>query len=216
MGQIVGVMFAIDIFNIGALRIVSATLGSLVALIADRLSDFETNAQTICALKGHHDRDSPTTPAQPNESAPSGMNLRRIVLIASAALIGLIVLLFVIALVLTLVTGGDFAATIRVIRDLVIIFLALEGILIILSVAVLALQVARLVNLLQTEVKPILENTQETVKTAQGTVEFMSDNLTEPVIRASGFLAGMSVLVTNLFGIRRALRHAEERREVEA
>ncbi len=137
-------------------------------------------------------------------------------LIASAALIGLIVLLFAIALVLTLVTGGDFAATIRVIRDLVIIFLGLEGILIILSVALLALQVARLVNLLQNEVKPILENTQETVKTAQGTVEFMSNNLTEPVIRAGGFVSGMSVLVTNLFGIRRAMRHAEEQREVEA
>jgi hypothetical protein len=137
-------------------------------------------------------------------------------MIASGALIGLIVLLFVIALVLTLVTGGDFAAIVRVIRDLVIIFLALEGILIIMSLAILALQVARLVNLLQNEVKPILENAQETVKTAQGTVEFVGDNVAEPVIRASAFLTGASVLVTNLLGIRKAIRHVEERREVEA
>ncbi len=34
LGHIIGVMFAIDIFNIGALRIVSATLGALVALVA--------------------------------------------------------------------------------------------------------------------------------------------------------------------------------------
>lgn len=154
------------------------------------------------------------TPAEP--SGRSNFDVRRIVLIASAVLIGLIVLLFVVALVLTLATGGDFAATIRVIRDLVIIFMALEGILIILSLAILALQVARLVNLLQTEVKPILENTQETVKTAQGTVQFMSENLTEPVIRASGFLAGSSVLLSNLFGIRRAVRHADKQREAEA
>lgn len=159
--------------------------------------------------------DSPSLPAaQP--ASPSSMNVKRIILIASGALIGLIVLLFVIALVLTLVTQGDFAAIVRVIRDLVIIFLALEGILIIMSVAILALQVARLVNLLQNEVKPILENAQETVKTAQGTVEFVGDNFAEPVIRASGFLTGMSVLVTNLFGIRKAVRHVEERREVEA
>lgn len=160
--------------------------------------------------------DSPPLQSTPADTAPSGMNVRRIVLIASAVLIGLIVLLFAIALVLTLITDGDFASIIRVIRDLVIIFLALEGILIIMSLAVLALQVARLVNLLQSEVKPILENAQETVKTAQGTVEFMGDNLTEPVIRAGGFVAGMSVLISNLFGIRRAVRHVEERREVEA
>lgn len=158
-----------------------------------------------------------TTPEQDSKS--SGMDVKRIVFIASAVLIGLIVLLLVIALVLTLVTHGDFAAIVRVIRDLVIIFLALEGILIIMSVAILALQVARLVNLLQSEVKPILDNAQETVKTAQGTVEFMGDNLLEPIIRGKGFLAGAAVLVTNLFGIRRAVRHVEaveERREVEA
>ena len=160
--------------------------------------------------------DSPPNPPTKEDSGSSGMDVKRIVLIASAALIGLIVLLFGIALVLTLVTDGDFASTIRVIRDLVLIVLGLEGILIIISLAVLALQVARLVNLLQSEVKPILDNAQETVKTAQGTVEFMGDNLTDPVIRASGFLAGASVLVTNLFGIRRAIQHAEERQEVEA
>ena len=93
--------------------------------------------------------DTPALPPPTNDSK-SGFDLRRMVILGSAALIGLMVLLFVIALVLTLVTGGDFAATIRVIRDLVIIFLSLEGILIILSIAILALQVARLVNLLQT------------------------------------------------------------------
>jgi len=159
--------------------------------------------------------DTPVVSPPPAENK-SGFDLKRIVIIGSAALIGLMVLLFVIALVLTLITGGDFAATIRVIRDLVIIFLSLEGILIILSIAILALQVARLVNLLQTEVKPILENTQETVKTAQTTIEFMSENLTEPVIRASGFLSGTSVMVSNLFGIRRALRNSDHRHEVKA
>ncbi len=155
------------------------------------------------------------TTAPPASASGSRFDLRRIIIIASAALIGLLVLLFAVALILTLVTHGDFATTIRVIRDLVIIFLGLEGILIVLSVAVLALQVARLVNLLQTEVKPILENTQETVRTAQTTVEFMSENLTSPVIKASGFLSGASVLLTNLFGIRRALRQNGDRREYE-
>lgn len=154
-------------------------------------------------------------PVLPEAETSSGFDLKRIVIIASAVLIGLIILLFVLAVVLTLASNGDFAATIRIIRDLVIIFLALEGILIVLSVAVLTLQVARLVNLLQNEVKPILVNTQETVKTAQSTVEFMSTNLTEPVIRASGFFAGASALLSSLFGIRRAVQRTKDEREIE-
>ncbi len=156
--------------------------------------------------------ESPTSTAQ--DEKKSGFNLRRIVLIASAALIGLIVLLLLIALGLTLLTNGDFADFIRTIRDIVIIFLALEGVLIVISLAVLVLQVARLINLLQTEVKPILENAQEAAKTAQGTVGFVSDNLVAPVLKVNGFLAGASVLVGNLFGIRRAMRRGQP--EIEA
>lgn len=34
LGQLLGVTFKIDIFNIGTLRIVAATIGALVALVA--------------------------------------------------------------------------------------------------------------------------------------------------------------------------------------
>jgi hypothetical protein len=34
LGQVVGVMFQLDIFNVGALRVVSASLGAGIALIA--------------------------------------------------------------------------------------------------------------------------------------------------------------------------------------
>jgi hypothetical protein len=150
----------------------------------------------------------PTPPALPApEPQESGFNLRRIVLIAAGGLIGLIVVLFIVALLLSGLSDVEGAGeVVRLVRDLVIIFLAVEGVLIVLALAILVLQLARLINLIQTEIKPILENTQETVKTAQGTVEFMSNNLTEPIVRASGFMAGMSVLMTQLFGIRRALQ----------
>lgn len=160
--------------------------------------------------------DRPTIEQQPDEQS-SGMDIRRIAMIAAGALIGVILLLFIIAVILSLVTDVEQTGNIiRMIRDLVIIFLALEGVLIILGLAVLTIQVARLVNLLQTEVKPILENTQETVRTAQGTVEFVGNNLAEPVIKANGFIAGATYLVTNLFGICRALKRAEEGRDYEA
>lgn len=154
---------------------------------------------------------SPTTSVTPVSSAPAappaGGGLRRIIIIAAAGLIGVLILLFVIALLLAIFTNVEQSgAVIRLIRDVVIIFLALEGVLIVLSLAILVLQVAKLVNLLQTEIKPILENTQQTIKTAQTTVEFVSANVTHPFVRLTGFVSGVSVLLTNVFGIRKVIK----------
>ncbi|GEM_PF-407985 len=136
----------------------------------------------------------------------SGKGLQRVVLIAAGGLIGLIVLLFLLAIGLAVFTNVEQSgAVIRLIRDLVIIFLGLEGILIILSLSILVLQIARLIGLLQTEIKPILENTQQTVKTAQTTVEFVSENVTQPIIRISGFISGASVLIGNLMGLKKVI-----------
>jgi uncharacterized protein YoxC len=93
----------------------------------------------------------------------------------------------------------------------VIIILALQGIVIVVALAVLILQVARLINLLQNEVIPILENTKDTLNTAKGTVEFVSSNVTEPLLRASAFTAGLRVLFSEVGGIRRAIRREQER-----
>ena len=37
LGQLIGVMFSINIFNVGTLHIVSATLGALMALVSANL-----------------------------------------------------------------------------------------------------------------------------------------------------------------------------------
>ncbi len=125
----------------------------------------------------------------------------------AAAVIVLVVSIFLLGLLLALLTDADAtAARIQIIRDIFIIILALQGILIVIALVVLILQVARLVNLIQNEVMPILRSTQETVDTARGTVEFVGSNLTEPIIRAGGLLAGMRVLLREVGGIRRAIR----------
>jgi hypothetical protein len=152
-----------------------------------------------------------TTTREP-EKVSQG-NLRRTITIGIVALFVVLVLLFAIVVALSIFGGDSFAGAVRVVRDLVIIFMALEGAMIILALAILILQIARLVNLVQTEVKPMLENTQATITTVRGTVEFMSENLTEPIVRASGFLAGASILTRNLFGIRKALKRAGEENE---
>ncbi|MCE5208439.1 MAG: hypothetical protein LLG42_09040 [Chloroflexi bacterium] len=83
------------------------------------------------------------------------------------------------------------AAVTSKIRDVFIIFMALEFLVIGVALIILIIQIAILTNLLQNEVKPILETTNETVSTLKGTVRFLSDNLAEPVIVLNEYLAGM-------------------------
>lgn len=138
----------------------------------------------------------------------SGWTLKKIVILAAGVLGGLIILLFILGLLLALFSDVEATAPrIQIIRDIFFIVLGLEFILIIIALAVLILQIARLINLLQNEIKPILDNTQDTVNSAKGTVEFVSSNVTRPIVRAGGFVAGTSVLIRELGGIRRAIRH---------
>jgi hypothetical protein len=51
-----------------------------------------------------------------------------------------------------------------------------------------------LINLVQNEVKPILQSTSETVNTLKGTTTFLSQNLVAPVIKLNGYMAGMKRL----------------------
>jgi len=78
------------------------------------------------------------------------------------------------------------------IRDVFIIFLALQSILTGFVLVILMIQLARLTNLLQNEIKPILDSTNETVSNLRGTTTFLSNNLTEPVIKLNEYLAGFS------------------------
>lgn len=82
------------------------------------------------------------------------------------------------------------------IRDIFIIFMAIESLLIGLVLVILVVQVARLINLLQNELKPIIDSTNETVSTLRGTTTFLSDNLVEPVIKINEYTAAMSQLLT--------------------
>lgn len=79
-----------------------------------------------------------------------------------------------------------------VIRDIFIIFMAVETLLIGVALIVLMIQLARLTNLLQNEIKPILESTNETVNTVRGTAIFVSENIVDPVMKLNGYVAALS------------------------
>ena len=87
------------------------------------------------------------------------------------------------------------------IRDIFIIFMAFESLIIGAALVVLIIQLASLINLLQNEVKPILKATTETVNTLRGTSEFLSENLVEPVIKLNSYLAGLRKFF-DLFGMK--------------
>lgn len=77
------------------------------------------------------------------------------------------------------------------IRDIFIIFMALEFLVLGLALGILIIQLATLINLLQNEVKPILDSTNETANTLRGTAMFLSDNLVDPVIKLNEYLAAL-------------------------
>jgi hypothetical protein len=88
------------------------------------------------------------------------------------------------------------------IRDIFIIVVAFETLVIGAALVVLLIQLASLINLLQNEVRPILQATNETVNTLRGTAEFLGESVVEPVIKLNGYLASLQ-RVLELMGIKR-------------
>lgn len=88
------------------------------------------------------------------------------------------------------------------IRDIFIIVVALESLVIGVALIVLVMQLASLINLLQNEVRPILHATSETVNILRGTAEFLGENVVEPVIKLNGYLAGLTRML-ELIGLKK-------------
>ncbi len=77
------------------------------------------------------------------------------------------------------------------IRDIAIILIAVETIVLNALLIILIWQIWRLVRMLRDEVRPILEDARETVGTVKGTAAFMSEEVVAPVIQTTGRLAGL-------------------------
>jgi t-SNARE complex subunit (syntaxin) len=141
-----------------------------------------------------------TEEISPEEEAINRANLRKQRWTLAGIIIAAIIILAGIVVAVIALTKNPDAAT--NIRDIFIIFMAFESLIIGAALVVLVIQIASLINLLQTEVKPILQSTSETVNTLRGTTEFLSENMVEPVIKLNSYLAGLRKLF-NLFGIKK-------------
>ena len=130
-------------------------------------------------------------PTQSYEAGVSPEQLRQ----QRAIIIGIVVTGLVLLAIIAIITIGMLnqdAATTSKIADVFIVFMALQSLLIGMVLIVLIIQLARLINLLQHEIKPIVESTNETVSTLRGTTQFISDNVSEPVIKVNEYMAGLS------------------------
>ncbi len=136
------------------------------------------------------------TPQSNNQSDQSAEELRQqrrvIIIIVIIAVIALLIFLGSLIFLLNPSTPPQYVERIR---DVSIIIVALESLIIGIVLIILIVQLARLTNLLQNEIKPILESTNETANTLRGTTAFLSDNLVEPVMKANEYTAGFRQLL---------------------
>jgi hypothetical protein len=163
----------------------------------------------IDALKCYNDFMAMPLPPQQTETPPppspevlaaqleQDKKIKRIV---TWVIIGVVVLLALLGLAIYYLLQP--ASPTDRIRDVFIIVVALESLVIGVALIVLIVQLASLINLLQNEVRPILHATSDTVNTLRGTAEFLGENVVEPVIKLNGYLAGMQRML-ELMGIRR-------------
>jgi len=77
------------------------------------------------------------------------------------------------------------------VRDVAIGLLALESLVIGILLAVMLMQIRKLVRLLREEIAPLLNSANETARTVQGTTTFISDTVVNPIIKARSYTAGV-------------------------
>lgn len=94
--------------------------------------------------------------------------------------------------------------TLVVIRDIAIIILALESIVIGIVLTLLLWQVRSLTRLLEQEIKPMLDSMRETIGTVKGTTSLVSETIVSPAVKIGGFAAGVRRALEVLLSFKRS------------
>ena len=126
--------------------------------------------------------DQLPAPAEPQEETGAPTDTRRGVYTFLAVSV---LLMMIIATVVAVIAMINNPAETETIRDIVIIFLALEFSIIGIVLIVLIIQLSLLTELLRNEIAPMLKSSNDALANVRGTTQFLSDNLAQPVIRAS-------------------------------
>jgi ABC-type uncharacterized transport system permease subunit len=89
------------------------------------------------------------------------------------------------------------------IRDVAIIVLAIESIIVGVILIFLVFQINSLIRLLKEEIKPLLDSANETASTLRGTTTFISEKVVNPVVSVSSYLSGAGQAVKTLVGLKK-------------
>lgn len=121
-------------------------------------------------------------------------------IIIAAVVVFIVVLVGVIAL---LYTNPPIT---EVIRDIAIVFVAVETLLIGLAMLLLIFQIQVLIRVLRDEIGPLLNSVNDTAATVRGTTEFVSQNVVNPFIKWAGFTAAVQRVTDDLINVVRSAR----------
>lgn len=130
----------------------------------------------------------------------------RVVTVATAGIVGLVAVLFVIALVFAISNAEGAASFFRYLRDVFLVVLSVQCVLIVVSFAIFLIQVARFFALLKSEVQPIAKEAKETVQTVRQSAAFIGKQGAEPLIKSKSFFAGFGAFVKELLAWRKLFK----------
>ncbi len=113
---------------------------------------------------------------------------------------------FLIILVVAIVLMASNPGATTVVRDIALVFVAVETFLIGLAMILLIFQIQVLIQVLRDEIQPLLRSVNDTASTVRGTTEFVSHNVVSPVIKAAGFASGVRRVFRDVVGVVKATR----------
>ena len=113
---------------------------------------------------------------------------------------------FLVILVAAIVLMAKFPVATQVVRDIAIVFVAVETFLIGLAMILLLFQIQVLIQVLRDEIQPLLHSVNDTASTVRGTTEFVSHNMVTPIIKLAGFTSGVRQVLSNVIGVVKASR----------
>jgi hypothetical protein len=114
----------------------------------------------------------------------------------------LIVILVLIVLIGSLINAPFIAGFVRVVRDVMLSAMGLTLLLVVVAVSILIIQIARFVNLLYSESKPIVQDARETVNAVKTTAQLAATESTELVATIKAFFKGLRLFITALFNLK--------------
>lgn len=157
------------------------------------------------------DSSNSTNAPEENETTSTSISFSRLAMIGSIVFVLLYLAIFGVGLGLAVWQGQSFMNWMAYIQNLLTIALSLSLMVIVIGIGILIIQIARFVNLLRSEIKPITDDTKAAFQNLRNTSEFMQKHGVEPIIRSQSFLAGLVAFLREIVRLAQVFQRAKPR-----